>query len=128
MTKKISQLKENESSARQTCQCIGWGGINKRKHSWNKSPSTEFHNKFQKLTNCSFSDEQQTCNICEVNFTNMSHMDKHKQTHENIVTDLPEAETTVHECESCTDKFTNARDFIHHMESNHKKAAVVFLD
>ena len=47
---------------------------------------------------------------------------------ENIVTDLPEAETTVHECESCTEKLTNARDFIHHMESNRKKAAVVFLD
>ena len=55
-------------------------------------------------------------------------MDKHKQKHENIVTYLPEAETTVHESESCTEKFTNARDFMHHMESNHKKAAVMFLD
>ena len=41
--------------------------------------------------------------------------------HENIVTNLSEAETGVHECESCTEKFTNAMDFVLYIESNHEK-------
>ena len=53
-------------------------------------------------------------------------MNKHMQKHRNIVIDQTEA-GIVHECESCTEKFTNASDFILHTESNHKKAAVMFL-
>ena len=34
---------------------------------------------------------------------------------------------SVYECETCTDKFQRARDFIMHMENNHQNAAVQFL-
>ena len=50
LTIKISQLKEKESSERQTCRCIGWCAISHQKLSWKKSPIKECCTKFQKLT------------------------------------------------------------------------------
>ena len=65
LTKKISQLKENESIERQTCKW--WCGISHQKHSWKKSPSKELYAKFQKLTKVSIPDEKNFCNIFEIN-------------------------------------------------------------
>ena len=59
------------------------------------------------------------------------------KTHENLniiktntnETNLSETEgaLNVHQCESCNESFTNAGDFIFHIENTHKTADVNFL-
>ena len=138
MTLQIYKLKELEFNEKETCKCIGWCGINHQKHSWKKSISKELYSQFQKLTKVSIGEERQSCNICEVNFRNVSNLKKHMETHKNlnivetntVVTNQSETggATDVHKCESCKESFANAGNFIFHMENNHKKAAVMFLD
>jgi chromosome segregation ATPase len=131
LTLKIYKLKEIEFIKKETCKCIGWCGISHQKHSWKKSPIKEFYSTFQKLTKVSSTDESHSCNICEVNFTNVPELKKHMKTHENLsnVTNLSETEgaLNVHQCESCNESFTNAGDFIFHIENTHKTADVNFL-
>ena len=77
------------------------------------------------------------CDICEINVTNESHLEKHMKKHKNVnivetsasVRTLSETEgvINVHECESCKEKFSSAGDLLFHVENNHKEAAVKFL-
>ena len=137
LTLKIYKLKEVEFIEKETCKCIGWCGINHQKHSWKKSPSKELYSIFQKLTKVSSADESHSCNICEIDFTNVIELKKHMKTHENLniiktntnETNLSETEgaLNVHQCESCNESFTNAGDFIFHIENTHKTADVNFL-
>ena len=76
------------------------------------------------------------CDICEINVTNESHLEKHMKKHKNVnivetsasVRTLSETEgvINVHECESCKEKFSSAGDLLFHVENNHKEAAVKF--
>ena len=135
LTLKIYKLKEVEFIKKETCKCIGWCGISHQKHSWKKSPIKELYSKFQKLTKVSNADESHSCSICEINFTNEIELKKHMKTHENLsiiktnsnVTNLSEGALNVHQCESCNESFTNAGDFIFHIENTHKTADVNFL-
>ena len=73
--------------------------------------------------------DSNTCSICETNFSNVSHLEKHIETHENIniVETNKEDDISVHQFESCKEKFVSPDDFIFHMENSHKVAAVMFL-
>ena len=122
-TQTISKLKEAE----QTCSCSGWCAINHQKHSWKKSSSKELYSKFEKLAKKSFPDEMKTCNICEKQFTNVSHLETHMHMLENVNFISEEINSFVHECNSCKEKFASPDDFIFHVENSHKVAAVMFL-
>ena len=46
---------------------------------------------------------------------------------ESPVNESASVNKNVHTCESCEESFTNAGDFIFHIENNHKDADVIFL-
>ena len=96
---KLYCLKETEVSKNQTCRCRGDCLINHFKCNWMKSISTELMSRFQALEQSFKTKEKQessSCNLCEENLANVSHLDDHmRTTHENVK----------HECGSCKEIF-----------------------
>ena len=132
VTLKISQLKEAE----ETCNCSGWCAIN-HKHSWKKSSSKELNLKCQTLMKESIHEENYTCNICEINFTSLSHWENHMKIHEEVhivekntsVTNLSKTEgaSIVHECESCKQIFQIKGTLYHMLKTITRRLLLCFL-
>ena len=129
LTHKICRLKEKEFHENETCQCIGWCAISHRKHSWKKSIWQQLFHKFENFTKSEVSAEQQTCDVCELDFGDVNSLNLHIETHDKLQeTNGPESEgDNVHRCEVCKYQFSNADNFILHMETNHNAADVKFL-
>ena len=100
---KIYKIKSKEAYEKNTCRCKSFCRILPSKHNFKMSKAAQFEERFNLVTNVM---------LVEGNEENNS---------------LTAITDSVYECETCTDKFQRARDFIMHMENNHQNAAVQFL-